>query len=149
MGSLQLINEAVYEKGKLFQTRLYIICSKIYNSPYNLFFATKFNNSSILVTIISWDYWICRWRMNMLVTTKYQPRLSSMTILFLQADLSIRLQYVHQIKLYTIGVIQVHERIKTMTFSNYNFKLHFSTEAINTARIIPSAINNNALNFNS
>jgi len=46
-------------------------------------------------------------------------------------------------------VIQVHERIKNMTFSNYNFKLHVSAEDMTTARIIPSAINNNALNFNS
>jgi hypothetical protein len=30
--------------------------SKIENSPYNLMFTTQFNDSSILITIISWDY---------------------------------------------------------------------------------------------
>jgi hypothetical protein len=33
-----------------------IPCSKISNIPYNLIFTTKFNDSSILVTIISCDY---------------------------------------------------------------------------------------------
>ena len=58
-GSLHLINhETVYEKRKLFQTRLYITCSKISNIPYtgSLIFTTKFNDSSILLTIISCDY---------------------------------------------------------------------------------------------
>jgi hypothetical protein len=31
-------------------------CSKIENIPYNYIFLTKFNDSSILITIISWDY---------------------------------------------------------------------------------------------
>jgi hypothetical protein len=30
--------------------------SKISNIPYNLIFTTKFNDSSILILIISWDY---------------------------------------------------------------------------------------------
>ena len=33
-----------------------ITCSSISTSPYNLIFTTKFNNSSILITIISCDY---------------------------------------------------------------------------------------------
>ena len=33
-----------------------ITCSTISNIPYNLIFATKFNDSSILITIISCDY---------------------------------------------------------------------------------------------
>ena len=33
-----------------------ITYSKIENIPYNLMFITKFNDSSILVSIISWDY---------------------------------------------------------------------------------------------
>ena len=33
-----------------------ITCSKIEYIPYNLIFTTKFNDSSILITIISWDY---------------------------------------------------------------------------------------------
>ena len=37
--------------------RLYdITCSTISNIPYNLIFTTEFNDSSILITIISWDY---------------------------------------------------------------------------------------------
>ena len=47
----------VYEKRKLFQSRL---CKynmfKISNIPYNLIFTTKFNDSSILITIIPCDY---------------------------------------------------------------------------------------------
>ena len=33
-----------------------VTCSKISNIPYNLIFTTKFNDSSILITIISCDY---------------------------------------------------------------------------------------------
>jgi hypothetical protein len=33
-----------------------ITCSTISNIPYNLIFTTKFNDSSILITIISRDY---------------------------------------------------------------------------------------------
>jgi hypothetical protein len=33
-----------------------IICSKIWNILYNLIFTTKYNDSSILITIISCDY---------------------------------------------------------------------------------------------
>jgi hypothetical protein len=33
-----------------------IACSTISNIPYNLIFTTKFNDSSILITIISCDY---------------------------------------------------------------------------------------------
>ena len=35
-----------------------IMCSKISNIPYNLILTTKFNDSSILITIISSDYLI-------------------------------------------------------------------------------------------
>ena len=33
-----------------------ITCSKIEHIPYNLIFTTKFNDSLISITIISWDY---------------------------------------------------------------------------------------------
>jgi len=33
-----------------------IACSKISNIPYDLIFTTKFIDTSILITIISWDY---------------------------------------------------------------------------------------------
>jgi hypothetical protein len=35
-----------------------ITCSKIEKIPYNFIFATKFNDSSILISVISWDYLI-------------------------------------------------------------------------------------------
>ena len=50
-----------------------ITCSTISNIPYNLIFTTKFNDSSILITIISCDYnvfefvvggWTRWWRHN-------------------------------------------------------------------------------------
>jgi hypothetical protein len=37
-------------------TNTNITCSKIKNIPYDLLFATKFNEPSILITIISSDY---------------------------------------------------------------------------------------------
>ena len=46
--------EAVYEKRKLTQIRLY--CSTISNILYNLIFTKTFNDSFILITIISCDY---------------------------------------------------------------------------------------------
>jgi len=39
--------------------------SKILNIPYNLMFTTKFNDSSILITIISCEY------LNLLLTNEY------------------------------------------------------------------------------
>ena len=71
------------ENRKLFQTRLClynlvwnsytsITCSEISNIPYNLIFTARFNNSSILITLFHGT--ICHWRMNMLVTSQYQPR---------------------------------------------------------------------------
>ena len=45
-----------------------ITFSKISNITYNLIFTTKFNDSSILITIISCDM------MNTLVTSQYQPK---------------------------------------------------------------------------
>ena len=62
-----------------------IICSKISNIPYNLIFTTKFNDSSILITIISCDDF------NLLLVNEYigdQLNLSSYSIfsfIFLQA----------------------------------------------------------------
>ena len=55
---LRLINrEAVYEKAYWPKPGYAsITCSTISNIPYNLIFKTKFNDSSILITIISCDY---------------------------------------------------------------------------------------------
>jgi hypothetical protein len=101
-GSLRLIyREAVYEKCKLFQTRLYT-CSKISNILYNLIFTTKLNDSSILITIISCDY------LNLSLANEH---VGAVTIPiqvikynqnFLQAGSPIRFQYSNQIKLFDI-----------------------------------------------
>jgi hypothetical protein len=74
-----------------------ITCSKISNIPYDLIFTTKFNDSSILITMLFHvTVWICRWRMNMLVTSQCQPSLSSITKIFSkrisQSDCSIQIK---------------------------------------------------------
>ena len=77
-----------------------ITCSKIKNIPYNLIFATKFNDSSILITIISFDY------LNLSLANEYvgDVTIPSQVIeynqIFLQVDQPIGLQYSNQIKLY-------------------------------------------------
>jgi hypothetical protein len=79
-----------------------ITCSKISNIPYNLIFTTQFNDSSILITIISCEY--LNLSLNMLATSKYQPRLSSITKIFSkwisQSDCSIqiKLNYIYMNK---------------------------------------------------
>jgi hypothetical protein len=71
-----------------------ITCSNI---PYNLIFATKFNDSSILITIISCDY------LNLSLANEYVGDVTIPTQVikynqnFLQANQPIRLQYSHQI----------------------------------------------------
>jgi hypothetical protein len=59
-----------------------------------LIFTAKFNDSSIFITIIACDY--LSLRMNMLVTSQYQPRLSSITKIFSrrirQSDCSIQIK---------------------------------------------------------
>ena len=73
-----------------------ITCSKISNIPYIWIFTTKFNDSLILITIISYDYFNLSLAMNMLVTSQNQPRLSSITkIVFKrinQSDCSIQIK---------------------------------------------------------
>jgi hypothetical protein len=77
-----------------------ITCSKISNTciPYNFIFTTKFNDSSILVTIISCDY------LNLLLPNEYVGDVTIPTQVikynqkFLQADQPIGLQYSNQIK---------------------------------------------------
>ena len=49
------LREALYEKRSK-PGYASITCSKLSNIPDNLIFTTKFNDSSILFTIISWDY---------------------------------------------------------------------------------------------
>ena len=85
--------------NQVIQVYTSITCSKIENILYNLIFITKFNDTSILITIISWDY------MNLSVANEYvgDVRIPNQVIKynqsFLQADQPIRLQYSNQIKL--------------------------------------------------
>ena len=78
-----------------------ITCSTISNIPYNLIFETKFNDSSILITISSCDY------LNLSLANEYVGDVTIPTQVikynqfFFQADQSIRLQNSNQIKLYT------------------------------------------------
>ena len=65
--------------------------SKIEHIPYNLTFTTKFNDSSILITIISWDY------LNLSFGNEYVTIPTQ--VILLQANQPIRVQYSHQIKL--------------------------------------------------
>ena len=77
-----------------------ITCSKISNIPYSLIFTTTFNDSSILITIISCDY------LNLSLAEEHIGDITIPTQVieynhnFLQADQPIRLQYSNQIKLY-------------------------------------------------
>ena len=74
-----------------------ITCSKISNIPYSLIFITKFNDSSILITIISCNY------LNLSLANEYVDDVTIPTYVieynqnFLQADQPIRLQYSNQI----------------------------------------------------
>ena len=56
-----------------------ITCSKIENIPYNIIFTTKLNDSSILITIISWDYLNLSLANEYVGISQYQPTLSGIT----------------------------------------------------------------------
>jgi hypothetical protein len=76
-----------------------VILAKLSNIPYNLTFTTKFNDSSILITIISCDY------LNLSLANEYVGDITIPTQVikfnqnFLQVDEPIRLQYSNQIEL--------------------------------------------------
>jgi hypothetical protein len=78
-----------------------ITCSTISNIPYNLIFTTKFNDSSILITIISCDY------LNLSLPDEHVGDVTIPTQVieynqnFLQADKPIRSKYSNKIKLFT------------------------------------------------
>jgi len=62
------------------------------HNPYNLIFTTKFNDSSILITIIAWDY------LNLSLANEYVTNPGNQVWqMLLQADQPIRLQYWHHI----------------------------------------------------
>ena len=80
-----------------------ITCTQISNIPYNLIFTTKFNDSSILITIISCDF------LNLSLVKEYVGDVTIPTQVikydqhFLQADQQIRLQYSNWIKLFYLN----------------------------------------------
>ena len=77
-----------------------ITCSNISNIPYNLIFSTKFNDSSMLITIISCDF------LNLSLANEYVGdviipiQVIKYSQNFLQEDYLIKLQYLNKIKLY-------------------------------------------------
>ena len=54
-----------------------IACSQISNIPYNLIFIAKFNDSSILVMIISFDY------LNLSMTNEYIGDITILTLVIM------------------------------------------------------------------
>jgi hypothetical protein len=62
----------------MYQSEPGITCSKIENSPYNLMFTTQFNDSSILIMIISWDY------LNLSLANEYVGNITTQVIKYRQ-----------------------------------------------------------------
>ena len=62
--------------------------------------------------------WICRWRMNTLVTSQYQPRLSSIAKIFSrwisQSDwnIQIKLNYLILNNILVLGQVRCHHQLK-------------------------------------
>ena len=104
-GSLRLITAKRFMKSVNFSKpgHTSITCTKISNIPYNLIFTTKFNDSSILITIISCDF------LNLSLVKEYVGDVTIPTQVikydqhFLQADQQIRLQYSNWIKLFYLN----------------------------------------------
>ena len=88
-----------------------ITYSKIPNIPYNLIFTIQFNNFSILIAIISCDYFNLLLT-NILVTSQYQPRLLSISNVFSrwisQSDCNIHIK----LNMYIFRRIYVYIRLK-------------------------------------
>jgi 2-hydroxy-3-keto-5-methylthiopentenyl-1-phosphate phosphatase len=78
---------------------LSITCSKFENIPYNSFFTTKCNDSSILITIISCDYFILSLANEYVDDATIPTQVIKYNQIFFQADQPMRLQYSHKIKL--------------------------------------------------
>ena len=110
---LKLLNR-LYKPG---YTR--ITYSTISNIPYNLIFTTKFNDSSILITIISCDY------LNLSLADEHVGDVTIPTQVikydqnFHQADYPIRMQYSNQVKLYNNNNLIAKQETLTGC-ANYN-----------------------------
>ena len=70
-----------------------------WNIPYNLIFTTKFNDSSILITIISCDYLNLSLADESVGDVTIPTQVIEYNQNFLQVDQPIRLKYSNQIKL--------------------------------------------------
>jgi hypothetical protein len=77
-----------------------ITCSKISNIPYNSIFTRKFNDSSILIEIISCDYLNLSLVNECVGDVTIPTQVIKYNQTFLQADQPIRLQHSNQIKLF-------------------------------------------------
>jgi hypothetical protein len=75
-----------------------ITCSKIENIPYNLIFATKFNDSSISISVISWDYLISSFADDYVGDVT----ISTQVIMYNQCCSRQSDQFSHQIKLFIV-----------------------------------------------
>jgi hypothetical protein len=54
--NMTIVHSCYFHLAKRFMKSVNCSTPKISNIPYNLIFATEFDDSSILITIISWDY---------------------------------------------------------------------------------------------
>ena len=76
-----------------------ITCSTISNIPYNIIFTAKFNDSSILITIISCDYLNLSLADEHVGDVTIPTQVIEYNQIFLHVDSPIRLEYSNQIKL--------------------------------------------------
>ena len=77
-----------------------VTCPNILNIPYNLIFTTKFNDSSILITIISWDCLKLLLANECVCDVTIPTHVIKYNQGLVQADQPTRLQYSYQIKLF-------------------------------------------------
>ena len=107
-----------------------ITCSTISNISYNLIFTTKFNDSSILITIISCDY------LNLSLADEHVGDVTIPTQVieynqnFLQANRPIRLQYSNQIKLLGKWNLTEMQSIQLLTSIQFSLIVLFLQKTI-------------------
>ena len=105
MKSLKLSRTSLYKYNQPGYTS--ITCSTISNIPYNLIFTTKFNDSSISITIISFDY------LNLSLADEHvgdgtiPTQVIKYNQNFLPADWSIRLQYSNKLNYWCLKTTSV------------------------------------------
>ena len=107
--------------------QIYVRNTQFGNIHYNLIFTTKFNDSSILITIISKDYLILSSTNEYVVDVTISTHVINYNHFFLPADKPIRLKYSHQVQLY-IFIYICHQSLSFMssvTSAIYIYVLHY------------------------